>query len=281
MSFQPIVPTGGIAGWKILNRTMARQSTSFEKSAVIQRESAHFREKIASVHSAKDLVADRQLLKVALGAFGLDEDIDKGYFIRRVLEEGTIEPQSFANRLVDKRYAALSDAFGFGSPFGPRTGRTAFPDEILSAYIDRQFEIAVGDSDENMRLAMAFRREIGDIASGSESNNAAWFSLLANPPLRKVLEYSLNLPSEFSSINIDRQVSILKTKTAQVFGGKSIGVFQDASTVETVIERFLARAQLDGGTTATTSKSTALTILTGGAASGSGTLEALFSALYN
>ena len=42
--------------------------------------------------SAADLVADRRLLKVALGAFGLEGEIDKKAFIRKVLEEGTDRP---------------------------------------------------------------------------------------------------------------------------------------------------------------------------------------------
>ena len=73
--------------------------------------------------SAADLVADRRLLKVALGAFGLEGEIDKKAFVRKILEEGTADPASLANRLTDKSYYKLAEAFGFGDLGGARTGR--------------------------------------------------------------------------------------------------------------------------------------------------------------
>ena len=34
----------------------------------------------------------------------MESEIDKTAFIRKVLEEGTIDPAAFANRLTDKSY---------------------------------------------------------------------------------------------------------------------------------------------------------------------------------
>ena len=78
MVAQPVLPTGGLVGWRYLVRTEASQSELVRRSPDISRESAHFRDRIANIETAADLVADRQLLKVALGAFGLDDDIDAG-----------------------------------------------------------------------------------------------------------------------------------------------------------------------------------------------------------
>ena len=90
-------------------------------------------------------MADRQLLKVALGAFGLDSEIDKKAFIRKILEEGTTAPTALANRLTDKSYHKLSAAFGFGDPGGANTGDDGFAAKIVEAYKTRAFEAAVGE----------------------------------------------------------------------------------------------------------------------------------------
>ena len=114
MSFQPTIPLPGIAGWRFLERTQGAQKAAFEKGPELQRDIAYFKEKIAGVTTAADLVADRRLLKVALGAFGLEGEIDKKAFVRKILEDGTTDPASLANRLTDKSWYKLAEAFGFG-----------------------------------------------------------------------------------------------------------------------------------------------------------------------
>ena len=114
MSFQPIIPLSGLAGWNFLNRTMDTQRTAFENSPTIKRDTDYFREKIGEISSAKDLVADRRLLGVALGAFGLEADIGNKYFVQKILEDGTLDPEALGNKLADKRYLAMAETFGFG-----------------------------------------------------------------------------------------------------------------------------------------------------------------------
>ncbi len=166
MSFQPTIPLAGIAGWRFLQRTQATQEAAFEKGAELKRDIAYFEEKIGSITTPAELVADRRLLKVALGAFGLDSEIDKKAFIRKILEEGTTAPTALANRLTDKSYYKLSEAFGFGDLGGAKTADIGFAAKIVEAYKTRAFESAVGDSNNNMRLAMNFRREIAELAAG-------------------------------------------------------------------------------------------------------------------
>lgn len=45
----------------------------------IRNDEAYFRAKIGSVKTAEQLVSDRRLLKVALGAFGLEADINNRF----------------------------------------------------------------------------------------------------------------------------------------------------------------------------------------------------------
>ena len=164
-------------------------------------------------------MADRRLLKVALGAFGLEGEIDKKAFVRKILEEGTADPASLANRLTDKSYHKLAVAFGFGDLGGARTGQAGFAAKIVGAYKTRAFEAAVGDADNNMRLAMNFRREIAEIAQGA---GGSWYAILGSKPLRQVIEKAFGLPSAFSQIDIDKQRDILVDKTGAMFGSRGL-----------------------------------------------------------
>ncbi|HRO11248.1 DUF1217 domain-containing protein [Amaricoccus sp.] len=258
MSFQPVVPLGGIAGWRFLERTQASQQASFEKGAELQRDIAYFQEKIGGIGSAADLVADRRLLKVALGAFGLEGEIDKKAFIRKIMDEGTTDPAALANRMTDKSWYKLAEAFGFGDAGGAKTGDVGFAAKIVAAYKTRAFEVAVGDADNNMRLAMNFRREIAELAQGE---GGSWYSLLGSKPLREVVEKAFGLPTAFGQIDIDQQREILRDKASALFGSDSLAVFQDAANVEKVINRFLARAQIEEGVSSTSPGAAALTLL--------------------
>ena len=155
MSFQPVLPLTGYTGWRFLERTGDAQRAAFAESAPVARVTDYFRQNIGKVTSLEDFMADRQLLQVALGAYGLDEDIGSTAYIRKVLEEGTIGEDKFANRLADKRYAAFSEAMGFGNMGGAgRTQFTTFAEDIIARYEAKQFEAAVGVQNEDLRLAL-------------------------------------------------------------------------------------------------------------------------------
>ena len=111
MTYSPVIPVSGYAGWSFLGRTMAKQTAAFEKSPEIKRDEDYFRANIGKVNTAEELVKDRRLLKVALGAFGLDADMNNKAFIEKMLKEGTLNGSALANKLADKQYLKLTVAF--------------------------------------------------------------------------------------------------------------------------------------------------------------------------
>lgn len=107
----------------------------------------------------------------------------------RFFGDGTLTTGALANRLADKQYQKLSAAFGFGDFPIPITQISTFPDKILSAYETRQFESAVGDQNGDLRLALNTQRDLPTIAGkAGSSEDAKWFTIMGNPPLRKVFE---------------------------------------------------------------------------------------------
>lgn len=260
VGFQPIVPMSGFTGWRFLERTVESQQQAFNNSAQIQRDIQYFKENVSNATTAEDLVKDHRLLSVALGAFGLDDDIDKKAYVLKALAEGTEDDKAFANRLVDKRYHEMVEAFGYGNEFGPRVGLSNFSESIISSYKTRQFEIAVGNSDESMRLAMTFSREISGFANSSNSN-AAWFEIMGNPPMRKIFETAFGLPSSFGSLDIDRQRATFQEMSGKMFGSEGTDVFKDEANVERLLRTFFVRKQLTEGPGAGVRGTAALSLL--------------------
>jgi hypothetical protein len=246
MNFSPVVPFGGYLGWTFLKRTQDRQVQTMQADPVYKRDEAYFRDKIKSVKTAEQLVSDRRLLKVALGAYGLDGDINNRAFLQKVLEGGTLKPEALANKLADKRYLEFSAAFGFGDFSVPSTQLSDFADKILARYKDRQFEIAVGQRSDAMRLALNAGREIKSLAEKNTTEDAKWFTIMGSAPLRKVFETALNLPSSFASVDIDQQIAVFKNRAERAFGSEGVSQFTDPAKREALVRRFLTLAEQGG-----------------------------------
>ncbi len=252
MTFSPVIPGTGYAGWTFLQRTKNAQAASFNKSPELARDETYFRERIKSVKTADDLVGDRRLLKVALGAFGLDADINSKAFIRKVLTDGTLKEGTLSGRLADKQYEKLSAAFGFGDFAVPSTQLSDFPDRILNLYKTRQFEIAVGAQNNDFRLSLSAERELADLsANRASSEDTKWFRILGSAPLRQVFQKALGLSSGIAGADLDRQLQTFKEKAERVFGDDSVSQFADPAKVDQLVRRFLVRSEADSlGTSA-------------------------------
>jgi hypothetical protein len=261
LSFQPILPLSGFTGWSFLKRTIARQQVAQQAAPAQQRDEAYFRGKIGKVTTAEQLVSDKRLLRIALTAFGLEGDLNSTAFVRKVLEGGTLKEGSLANKLADKQYQKFSSAFGFGDYSVPRTKISTFPDEILSAFRARSFETAVGEQNNTYRLALNAEREIATVAAGSSSENAKWYTILGNQPLREVFQTALGLPKSFASIDIDQQLSVLKSRTAAAFGAETVSQFKDPARMEALVRRYITRAEMQDQGAASSSSAVALQLL--------------------
>ena len=245
MSYQPIVPTGGLVGWSYLSRTLETQTSNFSRNPEIVRDTEYFRQNISSVRSAEDLVSDRRLLRVALGAFGLQSDIDSRAFIQKVLEGGTDDPEALANRLADKRYGDFATEFGFGNATGARTGSPSWAARMVSNFQRQQFEVAVGDQDASMRLAMDAQRTMPEIGAVQGTDETRWFKIMGNPPLRQVFETALGLPTSFAQADLDVQVAEFSDRARRQLGIEDLTDLTDPDVQDAVIQRFLLRDQVN------------------------------------
>lgn len=259
--FQPIVPDSGLVGWRFLQRTYDAQFETFSKSVTLQRDTDYFRENIGSVNSAEDLVSDRRLLTVALGAFGLQDDIDNRFFIQKVLQDGTINEDALSSRLADPKYAEMSKAFGFGPGEFTKVRISTFVDAIAQRFETNSFEVAAGAQNDSMRVALYAQRELAEIADMEGSTDTKWFTIMGDPPMRKLFEKALNLPSAIGQIDIDQQLGIFKERARALLGTDDLAQFADEAVREDVITKFIVRDQVDSFGGGLSGNSIALTLL--------------------
>jgi hypothetical protein len=261
MSFQPVLPLTGFAGWSFLKKTIARQQLAQQSVPAQVRDEAYFRDKIGKVKTAEQLVNDKRLLRIALTAFGLEADVNSKAFVQKILEGGTLKEGSLANKLADKQYQKFSAAFGFGDYSVPRTVISTFPDEILGQFRARSFETAVGNQNNAYRLAMNAERELPALAAKATSETSKWYSILGNAPLRSLFQTAFGLPTSFAAIDLDQQVAVMKEKTTATFGESTVSQFTEPAKLDSLVRRFLLRSEMQDLGTGSSPAAIALTLL--------------------
>lgn len=233
----------GLAGWRVLQRMEARQVEATAKDPVVQRATAYFQENLTAATSAEDLVSDYKMLQVALGAFGLEDDASGKAFIRKVLESDLGDSASLANRLGDKRYLKLAQAFQ------DRSDAAKASQAITEAYVQNQFEQRVGEGDESYRLALNARDEVTAFAARTSSDKTMWYEVLGNESLRTVFEGAFGMTSSVANLSIDRQLELFMSASERVLGSSSFSEIAADATLDKLITRYLALSQIQGSTT--------------------------------
>lgn len=247
MTFQPFVLGTGLAAWGLLKSTLATQKTAFNKNFIPQSDSAYFKDRFATLNTADDIVSDRRILRVVLGAYGLTDDIENRHFIKTVMSEGVSDPTTLANKLSDRRYRTLASDFDFSQTPPAHKNRPQLATQTVNAYLAQSFEIEIGRSDMDMRLSLSFKRAFTDIARSASSDNSAWFQILATPPVKEVIQTALGLPTEFSKLDIDDQHTRIQEKAKQIFGTKTINELAENNSLEEITRRFLIIRQAKSG----------------------------------
>lgn len=269
MTFQPVLPLSGLAGWNFLQETYDSQLDTYSNSPQIQRDIEYFKEKFAQPIAVEDFLTDPRLRRVSLTAFGLSGEEWKTGYIRNVLEEVQDPDSTFLQRLNNPQYT------NFAESFEPANGQinllSAEIDNIAARFAAESFEVAVGAQNDSMRLALNYRDGISEVVTEDSSDEAVLFKLLGSEPIRAVLDTALGIPADLSQLDIDRQAEYLEDRLKSQFGISNVQELKDPEVVDQVLKRFQILAGIDQNFASTSSASTALVLL-GNAASGFGAL---------
>jgi len=210
-------------------------------AAAVQAETDYYMANVTKVTSIDDLMGDKRLLNYALSAFGLNPQTEDPTRLRSLLEGGIRDPNSPANKLNDKRYAAFVAAFNFEAYGKDATTYVAAGQSTVDKYMRQTLEEDAGQTNEGVRLALYFQRKASTLTD--------WYQVLADKALSQVVRTAFGMPDSFASADIDKQVKLFESKF-------DIKDFADPAKLDKFITRFTTLYEIQNPTsTETTSVS--------------------------
>lgn len=262
MTFRPALPLSGVAGSNFLQRTYDRQLQTFAETPQNQNDRAYFEQALSEPISVDDFLSDRRLLRISLTAFGLAGEETKGGFVRRAFESALDSDDSFLQRINNPDYTRFTNVVRPDAEGNIQLNSAQIQD-ILTNFERETFEAAVGEIDTDLRLDLNFRSDIDQLVGDNASDSAKAFRLLGSVPVRTLLEGALNLPTEFSQLDVERQAEDLQDRLQTTFGISELSELANPEVIDRVTSRYLAIQSALQGPNSNTPGFAALSLLTG------------------
>ncbi|MCH2165454.1 MAG: DUF1217 domain-containing protein [Marinovum sp.] len=194
--------------------------------------------------SSEDMFSSSLVTLSALQFFDLPSDSDSFSRAGRILTSDSNDPNSQYNGTLEPRWRLFADASPIEAPDTEWRPPDGFADAIVTTYLERQFEIAVGNVDPNMRLAIGFEREFDQLLENATSNNARWFGVMASEPLRAVFEGALGLPDAIGTLDLEQQLGVFQERAESRLGSADLATLSAEETRADLIQRFLSTVTL-------------------------------------
>jgi len=193
-------------------------------------------ENITKVTSIDEFLADDALYTYAMKAYGLTDKLDDKAFMRKVLEGGVADPDSFANTQSDGRYADFAAAFDFAGHGEEATTYSLAGKAVVDRYARQTLEENAGDQNEGVRLALYFQRKASTLTSP--------YQILADGALAEVVRTALGLPAELARADVDKQAALLAKRI-------DFADFKDPAKLDKFLARFTAMWEIGNGSAST------------------------------
>lgn len=101
--------------YKLISSDIGKALDRVEKSPTVDRATDYYLENIGKVKTIDEFLADDRLFRYAMKAHGLEDMTYAKALMRKALEEGISDPDSFANKMNDKRYAEFVATYNFAA----------------------------------------------------------------------------------------------------------------------------------------------------------------------
>ncbi|HWT30898.1 MAG TPA: DUF1217 domain-containing protein [Propylenella sp.] len=217
------------ASYQLIARDMTRSLSRTANSPVVARETEYYLANITKVQSIEDFLGNDRVFAYAMKAFGLEEMTYAKAFMRKALEGGIDDDQSFANKLSDRRYREFVEAFNFVRYGEAATAFDRTQQGTVDLYLRQTLEITAGDRNQGVRLALYFERKAPEIGSV--------YQILADPALLQVVQTALGIPASTGAANIDVQAKMISARL-------DVGDLKDPEALGKFLERFTSLWEL-------------------------------------
>lgn len=213
-----------ISAYLTVARNLDRWRDIAAKTPDVANDTRYFKANIAKATTIEALLKDRRLFNYAMKAFGLG---DRAYAIglmRKVLEQGVVDPKALANTLSDANIRAFARTFDYKGG-NAAVGSESFQKSVTDRYIEQALETQQGARNPGVELALYFRERAPQVTSV--------YGVLADRKLLQVVQTALDISPNSSTQPIDTQARLLKAKL-------KLADFQDAKKLDGFIARFAA-----------------------------------------
>jgi hypothetical protein len=115
-------------------RNLRQSMSRVEQQADVTRNAIYYRDNMGKVKTVDDLLKNDRLYQYAMKAYGLEDMTYAKAFMKKVLESDLSDANSYANKLVDKRYREFAAAFTFGGSETAIAQSENQTDEMIGLY---------------------------------------------------------------------------------------------------------------------------------------------------
>lgn len=122
--------------YQLITRDLPKALDRVERQPTVSRETKYYLDNITKVKSIDEFVSNRRLFAYAMKAFGLEEMTYAKAFMVKAMKEGISDPNSFANKLTDKRYRDFVATFDFATLGENTTVFNKAQHQVTANYID-------------------------------------------------------------------------------------------------------------------------------------------------
>jgi hypothetical protein len=209
--------------YQFITRDMDVSLKRVQSQPMVQRETEYYLANITKVKSIDEFLADDRLFNYAMKAHGLEDMAYAKAFMRKALEEGLEERDTFANRLTDSRYKNFVETFNFVRHGENTTVFDRTQQGTVDKYLRQTLEEDAGTENEGVRLALYFERNAPKIDS--------YFGILGDPAIATVVRTMLGLPDAIAQLDVDKQAALIESRI-------DIEDFKDPEKLAEMINRF-------------------------------------------
>jgi hypothetical protein len=199
----------------------------FAKSPKVQKEIEYFKQRAKEIKTTDEFFKDFRLVQLATSAFSLDGEENFLGRLKKVMTEDPTDENALQNRLTDKRFKEIAEAFNFSNGIG-KLSSDSFLKTLEDRYITNEYEKSLGEKDPSLRNVAYFKRNAGNIEDS--------LSLLGDKIFREVALTALNSPQEIASQSIDKQREYIDRSL-------DVEKLQDPEFLDKFLDRYLIQVR--------------------------------------
>ena len=240
----------------LIDRTQSKQLDQLAKEPQHARAISRFRENIANIHTAADLVDNYDAYSFVMKAFDLEDQMFGKAMMREILSSDSADKTSLVNKLTDPRFRKLYDALGFtnGGTANTNTSSTAWQDKIVDQYVSRQFINGEGEQNATVGSVLEFRQKLDGVKT--------WYSVLKDKDTAQFMRTALGIPNDVVKLDVERQKQIFEDKF-------DLTKLKDPKELDNLISHFVAVSDAQSFAT-NGAGNAAVTLMQGAVQGGSG-----------